>query len=138
MPLSPGTRVGSYEIVAPLGSGGMGEVYRARDKQLDRDVAVKILQSTIGSDPSHLSRFEREAKTLAALNHPNIAQIYGLERGPAGGAQHDYALVMELIDGPSPSACSGVPSRSTSACKSHGRLPKRWRPRTRPALSIAM
>jgi hypothetical protein len=73
MPLSPGTRLGSYEILTPLGVGGMGEVYRARDSKLDRDVALKILPESFASDPERLARFEREAKTLAALNHPHIS-----------------------------------------------------------------
>src|SRR5271155_5361183 len=90
MPLAPGTRLGSYEILAPLGAGGMGEVYRARDTKLDRDVAVKILPDAFAQDPERLARFEREAKVLASLNHPNIAHIYGIEDG---------ALVMELVPG---------------------------------------
>src|SRR5690242_1391048 len=90
MPLTPGTRLGSYEIVAPLGAGGMGEVYRARDTKLDRDVAIKVLPAALAQHPDRLARFEREAKVLAALNHPNIAQIYGVEQG---------ALVMELVEG---------------------------------------
>src|SRR5918996_3415761 len=100
MPLTPGTRVGPYEIVTPLGAGGMGEVYRARDTRLDRDVAVKILQPAFGSDRDHVSRFEREAKTLAALNHPHIAHVYGLETGVAEGGAHHVALIMELVEGP--------------------------------------
>ena len=90
MPLSVGTRLGPYEILAPIGAGGMGEVYRARDSKLDRDVAIKVLPQTLAQDPERLARFEREAKVLAALNHPNIAQIYGLEQ---------RALVMELVEG---------------------------------------
>ena len=79
MPLAPGTRLGPYEIVAPLGRGGMGEVYRARDPRLSRDVAIKALPAEFARDPERLARFRREAQTLAALNHPNIAAIYGLE-----------------------------------------------------------
>jgi eukaryotic-like serine/threonine-protein kinase len=94
MPLSPGTRLGPYEIVSPLGAGGMGEVYRARDTKLDRDVALKIIPESFATDPDRLTRFEREAKTLAALNHAHIAQIYGLEQSSIGSA-----LVMELVDG---------------------------------------
>jgi eukaryotic-like serine/threonine-protein kinase len=88
--LFPGTRFGPYEIVAELGKGGMGEVYRARDSRLDRDVALKILPESFATDPDRLMRFTREAKTLASLNHPNIAAIYGIE---------DSALVMELVEG---------------------------------------
>ena len=77
--LSHGTRFGPYEILAPLGAGGMGEVYRARDTKLDRPVAIKILPELFGLDPDRLARFEREAKMLASLNHPKIAGIYGFE-----------------------------------------------------------
>src|SRR5262245_61056154 len=90
MPLTVGSRLGPYEILALLGAGGMGEVFRARDTKLGREVAIKILPELFARDPARLMRFEREAKTLAALNHPRIAQIYGLE---------DRALVMELVDG---------------------------------------
>ena len=95
MALTSGSRFGPYEVLAPLGAGGMGEVYRARDTRLDRDVAIKILPEAFAADPERLARFEREAKTLASLNHPHIAQIYGLEPLPGGGR----ALVMELVDG---------------------------------------
>ncbi len=94
MPLNPGTRFGPYEILAPLGAGGMGEVYRARDTQLDREVAIKVLPSAVADDRERLIRFEREAKVLASLNHPNIAQIYGL--ADSGDTR---ALVMELVAG---------------------------------------
>src|SRR5687768_1169543 len=90
MSLATGARLGPYEVVAKLGEGGMGEVYRARDTKLDRDVALKILPESFATDPDRLMRFEREAKTLASLNHPNIAAIYGIE---------DRALVMELVEG---------------------------------------
>ena len=79
MPLQPGTRLGPYSVTAKIGEGGMGEVYRARDTKLDRDVALKVLPEAFTSDPDRLARFEREAKVLASLNHPNIAAIYGLE-----------------------------------------------------------
>jgi Tol biopolymer transport system component/tRNA A-37 threonylcarbamoyl transferase component Bud32 len=94
MALGAGTRLGSYEIVAPLGAGGMGEVYRARDTKLNREVALKILPETLATDPERLARFTREAQTLAALNHPHIAHIHGLE--DSWGAP---ALVMELVEG---------------------------------------
>src|SRR6516165_4452339 len=90
MSLQAGEKLGPYEIVAPIGAGGMGEVYRAHDTKLDRDVAIKVLPTALADDPERLARFEREAKVLAALNHPNIAQIYGVE---------DNALVMELVEG---------------------------------------
>ena len=97
MSIALGTRIGSYEVTAALGAGGMGEVYRARDTRLRRDVALKILPESFASDPERLARFEREAQVLAALNHPHIAQIYGIEEGPAEAGH--YALVMELVDG---------------------------------------
>src|ERR1700688_560487 len=90
MPLSVGDRLGQYEILAPIGAGGMGEVYRAKDTKLQRDVAIKVLPAVLAQDAERLARFEREAKVLASLNHPNIAQIYGIE---------DRALIMELVEG---------------------------------------
>ncbi len=94
MPLTIGTRLGPYEILGPLGAGGMGEVYRALDTQLDREVAVKVLPHAMANDPERLARFDREAKLLATLNHPNIAVIYGVETFDGG-----RALVMELVPG---------------------------------------
>jgi serine/threonine protein kinase len=94
MSLLPGARAGSYEIVAAIGDGAMGQVYRARDVRLNRDVAVKVLPDEVARDPDRLSRFTREAQTLAALNHPNIAQVFGLEEW-----QGTRALVMELVEG---------------------------------------
>src|SRR6202140_4528007 len=88
--MTPGTRLGACEILAPLGAGGMGEVYRAKDTKLKRDVALKVLPDAFANDPERMTRFQREAEVLASLNHPNIAQIYGLE---------DRALVMELVPG---------------------------------------
>ena len=101
MSLLPGTRLGSYTISGQIGAGGMGEVYRARDSRLDRDVAIKVLPPIFAADTERLTRFEREAKTLAALNHPNIAHIHGLEvHEPAGsGSSATRALVMELVEG---------------------------------------
>src|SRR5208282_2587093 len=95
MPLANGSRLGSYEILAAIGAGGMGEVYRARDAKLGRDVALKVLPEAFARDAERMARFQREAKVLASLNHPNIASIYGLEDS---GATH--ALVMELVEGP--------------------------------------
>jgi serine/threonine protein kinase len=80
MSLTPGSRLGPYEILSPLGEGGMGEVYRARDTKHEREVAIKILSDPFAGNPGRLARFEREAKTLATLNHPHIAQIYGREQ----------------------------------------------------------
>src|SRR5262245_30170444 len=94
MPLAPGTKLGIYELTAPLGAGGMGEVWRARDTRLQRDVAIKVLPDLVAAEPERLARLTREAQTLAALNHPNIAHIHGLEE--SGGVR---ALVMELVEG---------------------------------------
>ena len=94
MGLAAGTRLGPYEIQSAIGAGGMGEVYRATDTNLGRQVAIKVLPEMVSTDPDRLARFEREAKTLAALNHPNIAQIYGLERSDGV-----TAIVMELVEG---------------------------------------
>src|SRR5215475_4481902 len=94
MSLTPGTRLGPYEITASIGAGGMGEVYRATDTNLGRDVAIKVLPEAFAQDPDRVARFEREAKTLAQLNHPNIAAIHGLEK-----SHGTCALVMELVEG---------------------------------------
>ena len=102
MPLSPGTRLGSYEIAGELGAGGMGEVYRARDTRLHREVAIKIVPASVAGDADRLARFAREAQVLASLNHPGIAQIYGLVDVPAHSdiaAGHASALAMELVEG---------------------------------------
>ena len=94
MSLAPGTRLGSYEVIAPLGAGGMGEVYRAKDTKLARDVALKVLPSEFAIDPDRLARFKREAQVLASLNHPHIAAIYGFE-----DSEDVQALVLELVEG---------------------------------------
>ena len=95
MPLDSGTRLGPYEIVAPIGKGGMGEVYRARDTKLERDVAIKVLPDELANDEERVVRFEREAKLLASLNHPNIASIHGFEE--SDGVK---GIVLELVEGP--------------------------------------
>ena len=106
MPLAPGTTLGPYEVIAKIGEGGMGEVYRARDTRLDRDVALKVLPEAFTADPDRLARFEREAKVLASLNHPHIGGIHGLEESEpsthdgAGSGQAVKALVLELVEGP--------------------------------------
>src|SRR6516162_4298476 len=94
MPLTPGTKLGPYEITAPLGTGGMGEVYRARDTRLERTVAIKILPTHLSADPVRKQRFEREAKTISGLNHPHICVLYDV--GSQDGV--DY-LVMECVEG---------------------------------------
>src|ERR1700726_2412848 len=93
MSLTKGDRPGLYEILAPIGAGGMGEVYRARDTKLKRDVALKVLPEAFARDPERMARFQREAEVLASLNHANIAQIYGVE---------ERALAMELVEGEAP------------------------------------
>ena len=95
MPLVPGLRIGPYEILSLLGVGGMGEVYRARDGRLNRDVAVKVVSDVVEIDEERIARFTREAQLLASLNHPNIAAIYGFEE--SNGSQ---ALILELVEGP--------------------------------------
>ena len=109
MTLPDGARLGPYEIIGLLGAGGMGEAYRARDTTLGRVVALKILPAALSNDPERVVRFEREARTLAALNHPHIAQLYGVETSrlvapnlsgdQSGASAPSYALVMELVDG---------------------------------------
>src|ERR1044071_1482828 len=96
MTLTINTRLGSYEILSQLGAGGMGEVYRAKDTKLGREVALKILPATFTNDPERIARFRREAQVLASLNHPHIGAIYGLDE--ADGQQF---LVLELVDGES-------------------------------------
>jgi serine/threonine protein kinase len=93
--VQPGTLIGPYRVDTLLGVGGMGEVYRARDTKLNRDVAIKILPPALANDPDRLARFKREAQVLASLNHPNIAAIYGFEDSASV-----HALVLELVDGP--------------------------------------
>ena len=99
MALTPGTRLDPYEVTAQIGVGGMGAVYRTQDTKLDRDVVIKVLPEWLAGDPDRIARFQREAKTLAALNHPNIAQIHGLE--DADGIK---ALVMDWSRGHAPTA----------------------------------
>src|SRR5688572_22930998 len=101
MPLGPGFRIGPYEIIGLLGAGGMGEVYRARDARLKRDVALKFLPEAVANDADRLARFEREAQALAALKHPHIATIHGIEEAPSTGSGQAAvrALVLELVEG---------------------------------------
>ena len=155
MSLPIGTRLGQYEVTAPLGAGGMGEVFRARDTKLGRDVALKVLPAAYASHPDRLSRFRREAQILAALSHPNIGAIFGLEE--AGGTT---ALVLELVEGPTLAeklAGSGLPAlgsgpgnaqspkptaRERFPLPTRSRLParslKRWKPRITRASCIAI
>src|SRR5712691_12791146 len=94
MAITPGDRIGAYEVTSQLGEGGMGVVFRARDTKLLRDVALKVLPDHFADDPDRLSRLQREAQILASVNHPNIAQIYGLEQVGSTGC-----IVMELVEG---------------------------------------
>ena len=135
MSLAPGTRFGAYEIVSQIGEGGMGVVYRARDTKLNRDVALKVLPDLFASDADRLARFNREAQTLASLNHPNIAHIHGLEE--SGGVR---ALVMELVEGDDLSqrlARGAIPVDEALAIARADRR-RRWRRRTSRASSIAI
>src|SRR5256712_12285850 len=95
MALTTGTRLGPYDVLALIGAGGMGEVYRARDTKLNRDVALKVLPDAFALDTDRVARFKREAQLLASLNHPNIAAIYGFE-----DAEGLHALILELVEGP--------------------------------------
>lgn len=113
MSLSPGHRLGPYEVVAAIGEGGMGEVYRATDTRLDREVAVKVLPASVAGDSERLTRFEREANAVAALSHPNILSISDVGTAPAAdgtGAPIAYA-VTELLEGETGAARHGAPSR---------------------------
>jgi hypothetical protein len=94
MHLAPGTHLGAYEILSTLGAGGMGEVYRARDTRLKREVAIEVLPDAFSRDPERLARFQREAELLATLNHPNIAAVYGFEHMPGASA-----IILELVEG---------------------------------------
>jgi serine/threonine protein kinase len=94
MSIGAGSRIGPYDVMSPLGAGGMGEVYRARDTRLNREVALKVLPESFAADPERLARFEREAQTLAGLNHPHIATIHGIEEKDSV-----RALVLELVEG---------------------------------------
>jgi serine/threonine protein kinase len=121
MSLEAGRTLGVYEVISPIGKGGMGEVYRARDTKLERDVAIKVLPAELASDEALVARFEREAKLLASLNHPNIASIHGVEE--SDGVR---ALVLELIgSGRSRPAEASNPSGGTTveSCSSRTRTP---------------
>ena len=133
--LTAGTRLGPYEILAPLGAGGMGEVYRARDTKLDRDVAIKVLpERRCATDPDALARFEREAKAVAALSHPNILAIYDF--GTQDGAAY---AVMELLEGETlrEKLDSGADLRRSRPSTTRSRSRRASPPPTRRASSIA-
>src|SRR5689334_7326561 len=111
MPLSPGTRIGAYEVVAAIGAGGMGEVYRARDTRLDRDVALKILPPDLATDESRIRRFEQEARAAAALSHPNILAVYDI-----GRSDNVLYVVSELLEGSTLREALSHPVTPTRAC----------------------
>jgi len=137
--ISIGARVGPYEVAGVLGAGGMGEVFRARDTKLRRDVAINVLPDGLASDPERRARFEREAHVLAWLNHPNIAAILGFEEGPADAGPPAQALILELVDGPTlADRIVQGPSRLTRPCPLLGKSQKRSRPRTNWGSSIAI
>ena len=124
-------RLGPYEILSSLGAGGMGEVYRATDSNLKRQVAIKVLPPTVSADPERVDRFQREAEILAVLNHPNIAHIHGLEKSnPSTGSGQAVllALVMELVEGPTlADRIAQGRSRWRKRRRSPGRSPKLWK-----------
>ena len=140
MALNPGTRIGAFEITGRLGSGGMGEVYRARDTSLGRDVAIKVLPEAFARDPDRLARFEREAHLLASLNHQNIGTIYGIHEGTGRYRTGTRARWCSSSSKGrrSPIGWCTARSRSTKRARSPGRLPTRSTPRTNAASSIAI
>ena len=135
MALTPGTRLGVYEITVQIGEGGMGQVYRARDTKLNRDVALKVLPDSVADDSDRLARFTREAQTLASLNHPNIAHIHGLEESggvtrPRDGTRRGRGSVATHRARPD--------SASTKRCRSPGRSRKLSKRRTSRGSSTAI
>ena len=144
MALAPGSKLGVYEVIAKIGAGGMGEVFRAHDTTLDRDVAIKVLPDAFATDPERLARFEREAKVLASLNHPNIAAIYGLEK-----SADTRALILELVEGPTLqdriangpipldwSSSSTGPRSCSSGCRCREPPGLRWRTAFRRTVAV--
>ena len=125
-------------MLAPLGAGGMGEVWRATDTRLGRDVALKLLPAALASDPDRHARFEREAKLLASLNHPNIAHVYGFEAATLEDGASLHFLAMELVEGEDlAERLKRGPSRSTKRSASRSRSPRPWKKPTRRASSTA-
>ncbi len=134
--------LGPYEIMDALGAGGMGEVYRARDTKLNRDVAIKVLPEIFALDPDRLTRFTREAQTLAALNHPNIAAIYGIVDLPAEAGSYTLGRALGRWSWSrartSRRSSRAARCRSPTRCRSRGRSPRRSRPRTNSGSSTAI
>ncbi len=114
--MQAGMRIGGYRILAPIGAGGMGEVWRAEDEKLGREVALKVLPEEFATDPDRMARFEREAKVLASLNHPNIAHLYGLESAVPSGAREAESIVS--------AAGSGTKSETAGGTPAHGEMPE--------------
>jgi serine/threonine protein kinase len=142
--LETGAMIGPYRIDRLIGAGGMGEVYRARDTKLGREVAIKVLPDAFLADPERLARFEREARLLAALNHPHIGAIYGFEEAdpsPGSGQPGVRALVLELVEGETLAdrvSRGPVPVATRPRCRSRSKWRQRWRPRTKKGSSIAI
>jgi serine/threonine protein kinase len=138
MALAPGTRLGPYEIIAPLGARGMGEVYRALDLRLDRTVAIKILPQQFADDPARRERFEREAKAVAALSHPNILAIHDVGTDALTPGSPVIYAVTELLEGETPASVS-PPIRRLRArlWRSRSRSPAVWLRRTKKESSTA-
>ncbi len=136
MPLMPGTRLANYEIVSALGAGGMGEVYRARDPRLDRDVAIKVLSADAGERPAALARFEREAMSVARLSHPNILSIFEFapRRRARRSSSPSWSTARRCARG---SQRGPLPPRRAVALRAADRT-RAWRPRTRAASCIAI
>ena len=133
MALSPGKRLGPYEVTALIGVGGMGEVYRATDTNLKRVVALKVLPAAVAGDAERLARFQRKAEVLASLNHPNIAAIYGLEQSPAEAGHYAGADAGRAVRGEGPpDVMAGF---SAGPC-THRKAPRRTSPRSTDANSI--
>jgi len=138
LPLAAGHTLAHYRVTAAIGAGGMGEVYRATDTELGRDVAIKLLPAEVAHDPERLARFEREAKLLAALNHPNIGHVYGFESATLDDGSIIRFLAMELVEGEDLAlrlSTGRFPSRKPS--RSRGRSRRRSRKPTRRASSTA-
>ncbi len=134
-----GSALSHYRITARLGAGGMGEVYRATDTKLGRDVAIKVLPAEVAQDPERLARFEREARLLASLNHPNIAHVYGFESATLADGSSAHFLAMELVEGEdlAERLKRGARSRSRRRPVSRARSPRGSRRPTRRASSTA-
>ncbi len=132
MSLDAGVRLGPFEILAPLGAGGMGEVYKARDLRLERTIAIKVLPERVAASPELRRRFEREARAISQLSHPNICTVYDV--GRQDGVEY---LVMEYLEGKTLAArLLAGRCLSTRSCGSGGRSPRPWMPRTATASCI--